>query len=386
MNDIALRIKHLMKYYELNISETAKKIGVSQPNLSAMLSGKRPIGGNIINKFIISFGISKDWLESGKGEMFDLDLKRIGKRMFIIRNEHKWTSKETAENLKIPLSEYQSIETGKSVPDKKVIDDFIYITNANPSWVYNGTGREFEDDYYEYVEQQNTNRFDHKSIISRIEVLMESANISFSDLAMRCKINHSKLADFFNSKIEQNDNEIIDIIASSLGANKAWILTGLGSPFETESPLVDECVKTFDEIFGVPKKKQTRPRVPLTASAGSLSVVSDGVTLKDCEQMPLIHQFPDYDFTMFIKGDSMSPRFESGDEIACRHIDQSRFIQWGKVHVLDTTQGFVIKRVYEDGDKIRCVSYNPDYSDFSVPKEDILSMSLVVGVVSIMEM
>ena len=46
----------------------------------------------------------------------------------------------------------------------------------------------------------------------------------------------------------------------------------------------------------------------------------------------------------------------------------------------------VIKRVYEDGNKIRCVSYNPEYADFSIPKEDILSMSLVVGVVSIMEM
>lgn len=133
-------------------------------------------------------------------------------------------------------------------------------------------------------------------------------------------------------------------------------------------------------------KIETRPRVPLTAAAGSLSGDSIGVVLEQCEQMPLIHQIPSYDFTMFIKGDSMSPRFESGDEIACRHIDQSRFIQWGKVHVLDTTQGFVIKRVYEDGDKIRCVSYNPEYADFSIPKEDILSMSLVVGVVSIMEM
>lgn len=225
------------------------------------------------------------------------------------------------------MSEYQCIETGKSIPDKKVIDDFIYITNANPSWVYNGTGREFEDDYYEYVEQQNINRFDHNSIISRIEVLMEPANISFSDLATRCKINHSTLADFFNSKNEQNDNEIIDIIASSFGANKAWVLTGLGSPFETKSPLVEERVKTFDEIFGVPEKKQTRPRVPLTAAAGSLSGESVGVTLAQCEQMPLIHQIPSYDFTMFIKGDSMSPRFESGDEIACRRIDQSRFIQ-----------------------------------------------------------
>lgn len=133
-------------------------------------------------------------------------------------------------------------------------------------------------------------------------------------------------------------------------------------------------------------KSLTRPRVPLTAAAGSLSGESLGVTLEQCEQMPLIHQIPSYDFTMFIKGDSMSPRFESGDEIACRRIDQSRFIQWGKVHVLDTTQGFIIKRIYDDGDKIRCVSYNKDYADFSVPKEDIHSISLVVGSVSIMEM
>lgn len=46
---------------------------------------------------------------------------------------------------------------------------------------------------------------------------------------------------------------------------------------------------------------------------------------------------------MFIKGDSMSPRYESGDEIACRKIDQARFVQWGKPHVLDTTQGIIIK-------------------------------------------
>lgn len=162
--------------------------------------------------------------------------------------------------------------------------------------------------------------------------------------------------------------------------NLDWLITGNGEMLKSEKygmaaePSIE---------YG---KKQTRPRVPLTAAAGSLSGESIGVTLQQCEQMPLIHQIPSYDFTMFIKGDSMSPRFESGDEIACRYIDQSRFIQWGKVHVLDTTQGFVIKRVYEDGEKIRCVSYNPDYSDFSVPKEDILSMSLVVGVVSIMEM
>ena len=385
MEDIILRIKHLMKYYELNISETAQKIGISQPNLSAMLSGKRPIGGNIINKFIISFGISKDWLENGQGEMYDLDSKRLGTRMFITRNELKWTSQETAAYLKIPLSEYQEIESGKRIPGKNIINEFICISNANPSWIYNGRGKEFNDDYYEYLKEQNVDKNNHKSIISRIETLIETANISFSELAIKCKLSHTELASFFNSENTPIDSKI-DIIASAIGANREWILTGSGSPFEDKSDLANECSKTFDSIFGAPIERHTRPRVPLTAAAGSLSVSSIGATLEQCEQMPLIHQMPSYDFTMFIKGDSMSPRFESGDEIACRRIDQSRFIQWGKVHVLDTTQGFIIKRVYEDGDKIRCVSYNPNYSDFSVPKEDILSMNLVVGVVSIMEM
>ncbi|EFS33740.1 helix-turn-helix transcriptional regulator [Bacteroides sp. D2] len=175
-------------------------------------------------------------------------------------------------------------------------------------------------------------------------------------------------------------NSIEKIAIACPDLNLDWLITGNGEILKSSHTNI---IAKAPMEYG---KEQTRPRVPLTAAAGSLSGDSIGVTLEQCEQMPLIHQIPSYDFTMFIKGDSMSPRFESGDEIACRHIDQSRFIQWGKVHVLDTTQGFVIKRVYEDGDKIRCVSYNPEYSDFSVPKEDILSMSLVVGVVSIMEM
>ncbi|WP_099146674.1 helix-turn-helix transcriptional regulator [Bacteroides sp. KFT8] len=175
-------------------------------------------------------------------------------------------------------------------------------------------------------------------------------------------------------------NSIEKIAIACPDLNLDWLITGNGEILKSSHTNI---IAKAPMEYG---KEQTRPRVPLTAAAGSLSGDSIGVTLEQCEQMPLIHQIPSYDFTMFIKGDSMSPRFESGDEIACRRIDQSRFIQWGKIHVLDTTQGFIIKRIYDDGDKIRCVSYNPEYSDFSVPKEDILSMSLVVGVVSIMEM
>ena len=382
MQDIILRIRELMKYYELNISETAEKLGISQPNLSAMLSGKRPIGGNIINKFIISFGINKDWLESGKGEMYDLSTRQIGLRMFMIRNQRKWTSQETADLLKLPVSEYQGIESGKTIPDKQIIDDFIYISNANPAWIYTGIGEKFQDDYIAYTQEQESDKANHRNVISRIEVLMEAANISFSDLAIKCKLSHSTLADFFNSD-KPDDNNLIDIIASSTGANKNWILTGSGSPFEDNSPLADDCAKTFDNIFGSPQKADTRPRIPYTAAAGSLTSAVEGITANQCEQIPRINIFPEYDFTIIIKGNSMEPKYEGGDEVACKRIDSTSFIQWGKVHVLDTAQGILIKRTYEDGEKIRCVSYNPEYPDFSIDKNEIYSMSLVVGLVSL---
>lgn len=187
-------------------------------------------------------------------------------------------------------------------------------------------------------------------------------------------------------------------IADNILTNKI-LLKEIENRFDIDESYIKDLIYNFDSItdvdvpllkdilnFTANKDAQTRPRIPYTAAAGTLSGTMSGVTVKDCEQMPLIQQFPAYDFTMFIKGDSMAPKYESGDEIACRRIDQSRFIQWGKPHVLDTAQGIIVKRIYDDGDRIRCVSYNPDYADFSIPKEDIYSMSLVVGALDISEM
>ena len=157
--------------------------------------------------------------------------------------------------------------------------------------------------------------------------------------------------------------------------NLDWLITGEGPMLKSESsnmiaePLVE---------YG---KKQTKPHIPYTAAAGSLTSAVEGITADQCEQIPRINIFPEYDFTIIIKGDSMEPKYEGGDEVACKRIDSTSFIQWGKVHVLDTAQGILIKRTYEDGDKIRCVSYNQEYPDFSIDKSEIYSMSLVVGLV-----
>lgn len=180
----------------------------------------------------------------------------------------------------------------------------------------------------------------------------------------------------------------------TIKVNPSWLLKGDGNvfdkstgyfyfDFEKEDPFIGHIKESQKNISEMGLTVHARPRIPLTAAAGALTEAAEGVTIRDCEQLPVIHQLPSYDFTILLKGDSLYPKYESGDEVACKKIDRTSFIQWGKLHVLDTSQGIIAKRVYEDGDKIRCVSYNPEYPDFSIDKKEIYSISLVVGVLRI---
>lgn len=144
-----------------------------------------------------------------------------------------------------------------------------------------------------------------------------------------------------------------------------WLLRGVNVEMFQDKRL-DNSVKTL-------------PRIPYNAEAGKLTDVVEGVTEYDCERVPVVSAFPKYDFTIRVTGRSMEPYYFAGDEVACLRVNEKRFLQWGRVHVLDTEQGVVIKRIYENGEYIRCVSFNPEYSDFNVPKADIRSYNLVVG-------
>ena len=213
-----------------------------------------------------------------------------------------------------------------------------------------------------------------ESLRQRLRLLFVSKGISITKVANACGIRQNTLSRQLSGESSISSSTLLSIIGYFHDVNSDWLLTGEGEMLKSVTPS-----DSRPEV-------QTRPRIPATAAAGSLSGDVASVTLRDCEQLPVISQLPAYDFTIIIKGDSMKPKYESGDEIACRRILNPSFIQWGKVHVLDTVQGIVVKKVYDDGDCIKCVSINPDYPPFSVPKDEVYSLSLVVGSLSITEM
>lgn len=172
-------------------------------------------------------------------------------------------------------------------------------------------------------------------------------------------------------------DKISNIVSVYPDLNIEWLITGNGEMLKSNH------TSSTTSSAQVQISANTKPRIPYTAAAGSITNAVEGVTESQCEQVPIVLSFPNYDFTIIIKGDSMEPKYEGGDEVACKRVDGTSFIQWGKVHVLDTAQGIVIKRIYEDGDKIKCVSYNPEYPPFSIDKSEIYSISLVVGLLRI---
>lgn len=172
-------------------------------------------------------------------------------------------------------------------------------------------------------------------------------------------------------------DKISNIVSVYPDLNLEWLITGNGEMLKSNH------TSSTTSSAQVQILANTKPRIPYTAAAGSITNAVEGISESQCEQVPVVPTFPSYDFTIIVKGDSMEPKIEGGDEVACKRVDQTSFIQWGKVHVLDTAQGIVIKRIYEDGDKIKCVSYNPEYPPFSIDKSEIYSISLVVGLLRI---
>ena len=204
------------------------------------------------------------------------------------------------------------------------------------------------------------------SINERIKEIVDivyKGNVTAMGKAL--SISRTTLSSIISGKMVMPGYDVIRKIAeiSSPRISLEWLISGDG------------------QMLLPPSANETKPRIPMIVAAGFASDFSEGVKLYDCEQIPVITAFPAYDFTMIVKGNSMEPKYEGGDEIAIRKITD--YIEWGKVYVLSTREGAVIKRLYDAQDKYRCVSYNKEYPDFEINKTDVFGVYKVVGLIRI---
>lgn len=150
------------------------------------------------------------------------------------------------------------------------------------------------------------------------------------------------------------------------------------SALKTQVHYGGECTEQSDDA---PK---IVPLIPIRAQGGTLNDFTRSVMEYDCEKV--VSPIKGADFAMTVSGDSMSPEYPSGCQILIKKIDERIFIDWGRVYVLDTANGTIIKKlmpVDEDKSKVLCVSINPNYPSFEVSLEHVFGVYRVLMCMSL---
>lgn len=152
-----------------------------------------------------------------------------------------------------------------------------------------------------------------------------------------------------------------------------WLLTGMGDMLKGSGVVVE------------PSKDGTGiPLIPVEAMAGYFAG-EQTVLLQECDRY-VVPAFRDADFLIYVRGDSMQPRYFSGDMVACKKLSLCDiFFQWGKVYVVDTNQGALIKKVMRgtSDDTITLVSENTKYEPFEISRQGIYNIALVMGAIHV---
>lgn len=127
------------------------------------------------------------------------------------------------------------------------------------------------------------------------------------------------------------------------------------------------------------------PLLPIEAHAGSLTDFAEAINEYECET--IVSPVRGASFAIQVTGDSMAPAYPSGARILCQRIDESAFIEWGKVYLLDTVNGAVLKQVRksEQPDRVLCCSLNPapEYAPFEVELRHIIAWFRILMIMSL---
>lgn len=202
----------------------------------------------------------------------------------------------------------------------------------------------------------------------------------FNEFLDRNNLKKVEVADYLGiskqsvSMMSTGAQKVSDKTLSRLRQHPSWDVSML--------PVVDEVRSSTPSRRDAGKVKQLRI-LPIEAAAGYLN---DNNRAELFSQSDYI-EFVDFmrvnaDFAIRVSGDSMYPRYNNGDVLACRILTDRNLLEWGKVYCINTVNGCIIKKLFPksgDPDKVVCRSENKAYDDIELCKLDILGCAVVVG-------
>lgn len=162
------------------------------------------------------------------------------------------------------------------------------------------------------------------------------------------------------------------------------LITKVKNAMDGKTFVPEQWVRDFPALDSTPApERDTLLVIPTEAMAGTLCDFVGSVTSYECERMTSPIKGAEY--AIKVCGDSMTPEYPSGCQVLIKKVNEKAFIEWGKVYVLDTENGAVVKRIRKTDreDVVECVSINSDYQPFTIETKYIRGWYRVLMVLSL---
>ena len=201
---------------------------------------------------------------------------------------------------------------------------------------------------------------------SKLKEYFENKGITQSEIAEKLGVSKAYVNALFTGKRAFGKKQA-EAWVNLFGLSASWLLTGEGDMLTGDQTTES----STDDIHLI-------PLLPVSAQGGSFNDFVVSIKESSCEK--IISPIKGADYAMSVSGESMAPEYPSGSQILIKRIDEKAFIDWGRVYVLDTCNGTVIKRLFpsETADKVLCKSINPEFPPFEVSLSDVYAVYRVL--------
>lgn len=201
----------------------------------------------------------------------------------------------------------------------------------------------------------------------RLQQLFDNKGVTPYYLSRATGVSQATISRLKGDKTAKPNIETNKKFANYFNVSAEWLLTGEGNMLVSSNADVMNENTTYSV-----------PLLPISAQGGSLNDFVVSVKNNECEK--IISPIKGVDYAITVSGESMSPEYPSGSQVLIKKINERAFIDWGRVYVLDTCNGTVIKRLFpsDAAGCVVCKSINPEYPSFEVSMEDVYGVYRVL--------
>lgn len=268
---------------------------------------------------------------------------------------------------------------GENNPNKSynsTIIDNLKIYNINPNWFYMGDGEVFIDPEKNIVVSDTQG-----AVAERLNEVRHFFKIkTWLAMAKEFGLKETTLHAYKNGRLNLPD-DFLDKL-SDRGISRDWLLNGTGFMLKEQN---GRDLPTNDLMNEKPSKL-----IPFFSSDITASIVH---SFDDILMSPAYYIrcsfLNDCDACFPVYGDSMYPKYCSGDVVGVRNHNRD-FILWGESYlVITNSEGGNLRTIkmifkHEDPSKVILRASNPNFAgDTVIPIESIISLHLVKGKIHI---